>query len=160
MYKLIRRAYTTMLSRILAAHQWWTIPPNTPIQNTWFNIPGRAPASIPAEPSSEPDLRNYCLPAPGVFELNQAQQTCGTEPHGVLRFTGIFSQVSWDSLSNEFWNGFTVGVQGTDDQVFPCQVDPTLPQCQPNNDVPEPMTLTLMGLGLAGLGFSRKRKAL
>ena len=93
------------------------------------------------------------LPSPGVYELNQAQQSCGTEPHGVLRFTGIFSQVSWVSLSNEFWNGFTVGIQGTDDQVFPCQVNPSLPECQsddpndnPNNEIPEPSTITLLAL--------------
>ena len=46
----------------------------------------------------------------GVFEY----QLLGTgEPHGTLRFTGTFNTVSWRSLSNEFWNGFTVGVQDT-----------------------------------------------
>ena len=34
------------------------------------------------------------------------------EPHGTLRLAGNFDQVSWRSLSNEFWNGFTVGVKG------------------------------------------------
>lgn len=33
------------------------------------------------------------------------------EPHGVLQFVGTFSSVSWTSLSNEFWNGFTIGVE-------------------------------------------------
>ena len=32
------------------------------------------------------------------------------EPHGVLQFTGTFATVSWRSLSNEYWNGFTLGV--------------------------------------------------
>jgi filamentous hemagglutinin family protein len=34
------------------------------------------------------------------------------EPHGMIRFTGAFSTLTWQSLSNENWNGFTVGVSG------------------------------------------------
>ena len=46
----------------------------------------------------------------GNFEY----QLLGTgEPHGVIRFLGAFSTLTWRSLSNEVWNGFTVGVQGT-----------------------------------------------
>ncbi len=46
-------------------------------------------------------------PAPGVYQLNGSG-----EPHGVIQFTGAFSSVSWTSLSNEYWNGFTIGVTG------------------------------------------------
>jgi len=75
----------------------------------------------------------------GNFEY----QLLGTgEPHGTIQFKGAFDSVSWKSLSNENWNGFTVGIQGTKVEVF---------------DVPEPATLALFGLGLFGLGFSRKR---
>jgi len=78
----------------------------------------------------------------GLFEY----QLLGTgEPHGTLRFTGAFDTVSWRSLSSENWNGFTVGVQGTAEEVF-------------NNQVPEPAVLVLMGLGLAGMAATRKRK--
>jgi hypothetical protein len=76
----------------------------------------------------------------GNFEY----QLLGTgEPHGTIRFTGAFSTVSWRSLSNEVWNGFTVGVQGTAVEVF----------------VPEPASC-LAWLGLGGLGFaaSARRK--
>lgn len=75
-------------------------------------------------------------------------QLLGTgEPHGTIRFTGAFSSVSWNSLSNEYWNGFTVGVQGTAQEVF-------------TSAVPEPETYAMMlaGLGLMG-AVARRRKA-
>ncbi len=78
----------------------------------------------------------------GVFEY----QLLGTgEPHGTLRFTGAFDSVSWRSLSNENWNGFTVGVQGTATQVFN---PPT---------VPEPGTAALLAIGLTGMMLRKAR---
>jgi hypothetical protein len=77
----------------------------------------------------------------GNFEY----QLLGTrEPHGTIRFTGAFQDVSWRSLSNEYWNGFTVGVQGTAVEVF---------------GTPEPGSMALLCLGLAGLAIMRKRKS-
>ncbi|MDA0264821.1 MAG: choice-of-anchor C family protein [Chloroflexi bacterium] len=50
----------------------------------------------------------------GAFEY----QLLGTgEPHGTIRFLGAFDTLTWRSLSNETWNGFTVGVQGTAAEV-------------------------------------------
>jgi hypothetical protein len=79
----------------------------------------------------------------GNFEY----QLLGTgEPHGTLRFTGAFDTVTWTSLSNEYWNGFTVGIEGTAVEIFPTAA-------------PEPATWFLLSSGFAGLAFyGRKRK--
>lgn len=46
-------------------------------------------------------------PEPGVYQLNGSG-----EPHGVIQFQGVYSSISWTSLTNESWNGFTIGVTG------------------------------------------------
>lgn len=71
------------------------------------------------------------------------------EPHGTLRFLGSFDTVSWRSLTNEYWNGFTVGVQGTAAEVF-----------NPVAGIPEPETYALMlaGLGMVGLVAHRRKR--
>jgi hypothetical protein len=87
----------------------------------------------------------------GVFEYQlNANNIGGTEPHGTLRFTGAFDTLTWRSSSNEFWNGFTVGVQGTAIEVFP-EV-PEVP------GVPEPGSVALVGLGLFALARSSRRR--
>ncbi len=70
----------------------------------------------------------------------QANST-GGEPHGVIRFTGAVSSITWTSLSNEYWNGFTVGTYG----VAP-------------PPIPEPSTWALMALGLAGVAAAARRR--
>lgn len=75
----------------------------------------------------------------GQFEY----QLLGTgEPHGTIQFKGAFEQVSWSSLSDEYWNGFTIGIEGTTKEV----------------DVPEPSTLVIFALGIMGL-VSRRFKS-
>jgi hypothetical protein len=77
----------------------------------------------------------------GNFEY----QLLGTgEPHGTIRFKGAFDTLSWKSLSNEYWNGFTVGVQGTAQEVFP---------------TPEPTSMIQLASGLLAIGLAgRVRK--
>lgn len=66
----------------------------------------------------------------GVLQHHQLNST-GGESHGAIRFMGSFDTVTWNSLSNENWNGVTVGVQGTSIEVF---------------GLPEPTGLALTGL--------------
>lgn len=91
------------------------------------------------------------------YQLN-SNNVGGFEPHGTLRFLGTFSTVTWVSRSDEFWNGFTVGVQGTATEV--CPPGSTLPGCgtTPPPPVPEPGTLALLGLGALGLAATRRRR--
>lgn len=58
------------------------------------------------------------------------------EPHGVIQFPGPVSSISWTSMNNEYWNGFTVGTYGA---------------------VPAPTTLLLLGSGLVGLAGLRRK---
>ena len=79
-----------------------------------------------------------------AYQLNA---TSG-EPHGVIQFKGAFSTLTWDSSSNEYWNGFTVGIQGTAAQVFP----------PADTAVPEPGTMVLLGTGLALAAVKLRRR--
>jgi len=78
---------------------------------------------------------------------NTEYRLIGTgEPHGTIRFTGAFDTLSWRSLTNEFWNGFTVGVQGIVGEENP----------PPPSDVPVPATWLLLVAGSAALAASRR----
>ena len=80
----------------------------------------------------------------GNFEYRlNSSNVGGSEPHGTIQFKGAFNTLVWNSASDETWNGFTVGVQGTAVEVF---------------RTPEPGTLALSGLALFGIVLARRRK--
>lgn len=77
----------------------------------------------------------------GTYSLNA---TSG-EPHGTILLPDVFSVLSWNSLTNEYWNGFTVGIEGTDEQVGPAPI-------------PLPAGAWLVLTGLAGFGMVARRR--
>lgn len=67
----------------------------------------------------------------------------GFEFHGIIQLQGSFSQLDWTSSPAEYWHGFTVGVDGL---------------APPPGVVPEPATVSLVGLGLFGVFAAARRR--
>jgi hypothetical protein len=66
------------------------------------------------------------------------------EPHGIIRFTGTFSSVSFTDGTNEFWHGFQIGIGAL--------------ATPPTGGVPEPSTWALMLLGFGAVGWAMRRR--
>lgn len=69
--------------------------------------------------------------------------TVNGEPHGVIIFEGLFDTLVWNSLINENWNGFTVGLSTATNGADP---------------VPVPAAFLLFGSALAGAGALRRKR--
>jgi hypothetical protein len=68
----------------------------------------------------------------------------GSEGNGTLFFNGTYSQITFTNTVYEGWYGFTLGVNAI------------APPVQPGG-VPEPITVSLFGAGLAGAAAMRRR---
>jgi hypothetical protein len=71
----------------------------------------------------------------------------GQEGNGTIRFLGTFTSLSFTTVGGEYWNGFTLGVQGLASNNPP-----------PVNVIPEPSTYALMAAGLALTGALARRR--
>ncbi|OJW17846.1 MAG: hypothetical protein BGO49_30610 [Planctomycetales bacterium 71-10] len=71
---------------------------------------------------------------PGEYLLNGSG-----EPHGVVEFTANVTSITWTSLTNENWNGFTIGVRGL-------------------AAVPEPSSLVMAGVAAAAVAGATIRR--
>ncbi len=61
----------------------------------------------------------------------------GYEYNGVIEFAGAFDSISFNVGQSEYWHGFNFGAESV--------------------SVPEPSIFALMGAGLFGFGFARRR---
>ena len=68
----------------------------------------------------------------------------GAEGHGTIQFIGTFSTFEWIVPTPETWHGFTFGIRTTE------AIEPT--------PAPEPATLAVLGAGLAGFRWMRRRR--
>jgi len=104
---------------------------------------------MPAASESAAGSLRWSSTLAAASSSTSATATTSAEPNrtGALQFKGAFDTMTWRSSTDEFWNGFTVGVQGTAVET------PVAPA------VPAPETVLLLAAGLAALRWVTKRRA-
>ncbi|MFZ3208417.1 MAG: PEP-CTERM sorting domain-containing protein [Geobacteraceae bacterium] len=98
--------------------------------NASFNFTNATPTFVAGGPSNEYSGQPITV---------LGNTVSGIEGNGTVEFNGTFSSISWTNPVYEFWYGFNVGA----------------PESAP---VPEPGTMMLLGLGMAGLAIYGKRR--
>lgn len=82
-------------------------------------------------------------PNGSLFEVTSSILT-GVEGHGIIQFEGVYSSLTWDAPTFEYWHGFQVGFEQLESQL-------------PPSNVPVPTAVWLFGSGIIGLiGLRRK----
>jgi len=100
---------------------------------------------------------SFAFGVPGVALLQASGTVASTDPFSP--FTFLFTSSSSSVIEIEHAGGDNFGV--ILDRVRLCTVPDrsTFTCANGNGSVPEPGTIVLIGLGLAGLGFARRKKA-
>jgi hypothetical protein len=119
-----------------------TVTFTAPVMNPVFAIWSLGQTGLPA--SFVFNTSNFSVEASGPNDpyggtaLTVSGNTVtGLESGGTLQFNGLISSITWTNPQNEFWYGFTVGVEAA---------------------VPEPSTWAMMMLGFFGVGFMAYRR--
>jgi hypothetical protein len=140
---------TDLIALNTGSQQVKTVTFSAPVLNPLFAIVslGQSSVQVTYNFDSPFEILSFgpgAFGGPGTLTRIGASTLTGVEGNGVIRFLGTFSQISWTVPTAETWHGFTVGVQGVADE--------------PQQVIPEPSTVALLGAGLAAVGAAARRR--